>query len=147
MSPIQATAGEHEEYLKVGKEGADRIFDLFRTEFRALVVPTSPQFAHVDAVAVTTVPRSAFFVESMSRRVAKGRYQDTMFGRGQYEGIAKLHEETGFPTYLVILFTDAIGYIVLPDDRAVVRREGTKYHLDLAKFTWLDPATASKYLG
>lgn len=147
MSPIRATADESAVYQRVGKEGAERVFELFREEFKALVVPTSPQFAHVDAIGVTLVPRAAFFIESMNRRVSRSRYADTMFGRGQYAGIVRLHEETGFPTYLVISFDDAIGYLVLPNDRAVVRTEGTKIHLDLAKFTWLDPAVAGRYLG
>lgn len=134
-----------------GMAARRRALALWREVSGASLCETEPRFSHVDAIAWPKPPIKPYFIEVQSRRCAIQDYPSLMFDKGQYEHILNYHRDLGFPTLLLAVWRDGLGYLLLPDSLAdpvlgeEVHGGQAKVMLDIQRFSWVGSDVFAKY--
>jgi hypothetical protein len=127
----------------LGTEGASYLTKVWLDSFGGTVLPTTTRYANVDAIWIKN--EQIAFLEFLTRRIEKDKYETLIFDTPQLNKIEELFKITGWKTFLVVCYTDHVGYAPLPDrDIIVPSKLPNTEGLRLDDFYWLDVQRAGR---
>ena len=120
---------------------AGKVWELFTNDY---VVKTPYVYSSIDYVVVGSGPNPLHFLETKGKCFKSNKFPDYQIETHSYDKLVNLNALTGIPIYLLVVYTDKMGYVELPI-RAARKEEvsaandakGRMFHIPYTYITWL----------